>query len=174
MNVENFVSLTSIQVFLFFGYRTCVCCRQTCMYCRDEDCLITCVRSTQLRVPVLADDERVYDAYALQTWLQSSKSTCVLPTMSIRRLHALPNWNVLRRRRLRVATCDAATQTSRAPLELVARAEPSPLRALHNYKRAMRAMLPRRIAAGDVRVASANVSAGQLLHLGSEDTSLRR
>ena len=54
---------------------------------RDDECLLTHEEVLRLRHAVLADDGRVYDAWALRDWMRrcrgSGRSTCVIPEQPI-------------------------------------------------------------------------------------------
>ena len=73
-NVEEFHSLSDKQIRLKFMCRGCTCEGDKCRYCNDDVCSITLTTAKSLKYPALANDGRIYDAFALKSWLQYQTS----------------------------------------------------------------------------------------------------
>lgn len=99
MSVYDFVFLHTAAILALTYLRGCAC--GECHMC-TRDCHITMTPSSELRFPILASDDRVYDAFALQQWLRvqwrrnPAGPFFVVPGNAIETLRPLP-FNLLAR-----------------------------------------------------------------------------
>ena len=138
--------------------RGCMCHSEKCKYCNDDECMITLTKVRSLKYPALANDGRIYDAFALQSWLRyqhgaffvipGTKITHVKPLSTLDYLKSV--WKKIacayvRRDNHKRAKIDVSTQTD---FSLISRRVEVPL-LRHNQQRLKRrglhACLPSKI-----------------------------
>lgn len=124
ISVDEFLQMGLSRVILLTWNRECDCNR--CVYCQDEaECPITLNGASDLWFPIAASDGRIYDARALQHWLQccrlKERTLEVIPTRIITHVTPLSLTPKLRRAQRRARDALSCVRSVAFKLRRVAR-----------------------------------------------------